>query len=53
MHDEDNVIGLNVENKRGDKWRAYGDGCHGDLIVRRLVKPKTSQVKNSKPQINK
>ena len=27
MHDETNIAGLNFVNKRGDKWRAYGDGC--------------------------
>ena len=26
MHDEDNKYGLRVQNKRGDKWIAYGDG---------------------------
>ena len=26
MHDEDNKHGLRVQNKRGDKWIAYGDG---------------------------
>lgn len=26
MHDEDNQTGLNVTNKRGISWRAYGDG---------------------------
>lgn len=26
MHDEDNKYGLNVTNKRGEKWIAYGDG---------------------------
>ena len=25
MHDEDNAIGLNVENPRGEKFRAFGD----------------------------
>ncbi|KAK6338471.1 hypothetical protein TWF730_002534 [Orbilia blumenaviensis] len=25
MHDEDNYLGLYVTNRRGDKWRAYGD----------------------------
>mgnify|MGYP002803597345 FL=1 len=25
MHDEDGEFGLRVRNKRGDKWRAYGD----------------------------
>ena len=26
MHDEDGKFGLNVRNKRGDQWIAYGDG---------------------------
>ena len=26
MHDEDNKFGLRVQNKRGEKWIAYGDG---------------------------
>lgn len=30
MHDEDNKYGLNVTNKRGEKWIAYGDGWLSD-----------------------
>ncbi|MCC5793048.1 MAG: phospholipase [Legionellaceae bacterium] len=26
MHDEDNIAGLNVHNRLGQHWRAYGDG---------------------------
>ena len=26
MHEEDGKFGLNVRNKRGDQWIAYGDG---------------------------
>lgn len=25
MHDEENEIGINVRNKRGDVWSMYGD----------------------------
>lgn len=32
MHDEDNAIGLDVENPRGDKWRAYGDKRLADSV---------------------
>lgn len=31
MHDEDNKFGLWVENKRGDRWVAYGDARYRDL----------------------
>ena len=27
MHDEANRAGMNLENKRGNKWRGYGDSC--------------------------
>lgn len=30
MHDEDNKFGVWVENARGDKWVAYGDGRYRD-----------------------
>ena len=26
MHEEDGKFGINVRNKRGDQWTAYGDG---------------------------
>ncbi|CAL7960613.1 hypothetical protein GAMM_170025 [Gammaproteobacteria bacterium] len=32
QHDEDNAHGLEVTNKRGDKWTAYGDKrCYDDI----------------------
>lgn len=30
VHDEDSRYGLNVENERGDHWRAYGDNRYFD-----------------------
>lgn len=30
MHDEDSKFGLNVHNKHGDHWRAYGDDYYND-----------------------
>jgi len=27
MHDEDSRLGLNVTNRRGDRWVAFGDSC--------------------------
>ena len=40
MHDEDCKFGLRVQNKRGDKWRAYGDNYllrNGSATNLRLV----------------
>jgi hypothetical protein len=30
MENEDDQWGLNVHNKRGDDWRAYGNTCHAE-----------------------
>jgi len=41
MHDEDNKFGLQVENKLGDKWVAYGDSRYRDwpnAANRRIMK---------------
>ncbi|KJZ78429.1 hypothetical protein HIM_02467 [Hirsutella minnesotensis 3608] len=32
MHDEDSALGLEVENIRGDKWKAYGDSYRLDKV---------------------
>lgn len=32
MHDEDNAVGLAVQNPRGDKWVAYGDKRALDIV---------------------
>jgi hypothetical protein len=32
MHDEDCKYGLNVTNKKGDRWRAYGDKRYRDPV---------------------
>lgn len=34
MHDEDNVLGLNVHNASGHSWHAYGDGMLNEPIAR-------------------
>jgi len=41
MHDEDSRLGLNVTNRRGDQWVAFGDSClfdppsarHAELVL--------------------
>lgn len=45
MHDEDNVFGLWVENQRGDRWVAYGDGRYFDRCntANRVVMKKAIQ----------
>lgn len=38
MHNEDNVLGLDVENPRGDKWKCYGDKRLADKVDRDNLK---------------
>ena len=35
MHNEDNLHGLEVTNKRGDQWQAYGDARYSDEVNKR------------------
>ncbi len=51
MHDEDNALGLTVQNARGDRWRAFGDQhfhadehAQGRALAREAVARSTAEV---------
>ena len=49
MHDEDGLFGLNVRNRRGDQWVAYGDGLlfHGKSDENRRIAMEAVQISAS------
>jgi len=42
MHDNDNGMGLEVQNAKGEQWRSYGDGC---LNIPQNIDNKNRQIK--------